>query len=386
MKKEQKLLIELVKHALTDKTLPKDAENLTIEEINQIAKYAGEQGLFPFLQFYPVFLKKEGNGKLLKKILSVIYIDQLQMAEMEELLNTFEREGIYCISLKGIRTKSLYPSTELRTMGDLDILYKPEQTKQVKKIMETLGYHSEGEAAKHDHYQKGTIVVEMHRTLLSAQSNAYDYFLSVWNRANPVQGKQYIYEMTLEDHYLFTLYHLIEHFIRGGIGIRMVLDIYILSQLLELNWEYLNQELEILNIQVFEKSIRAIGEKWFSDRKTGDIEDTGELEEYIVNGGIFGNVENDRKNNLLMYKSKFSYLRNVIFPSYKTMQTVFVWLKSPLLLPVAWGIRAFRVWTQRRENIQKQMERSQAWRNKERQEIIERNKFFRKYGLNVYGK
>lgn len=62
--------------------------------------------------------------------------------------------------------------------------------------------------------------------------------------------------MTLEDHYLFTLYHLLEHFIRGGIGIRMVLDIFILSQLSELNWEYLNQELKILGIEEFEKKYK----------------------------------------------------------------------------------------------------------------------------------
>lgn len=381
MKKEARILIELVKHGLTDKILPEDAENLTTEEINNIAKYAGEQGLFPFLQFYPIFLKKEDNSKLFQKILSVIYIDQLQIAEKQELLSTFEREGIYCISLKGSRTKSLYPSSELRTMGDLDLLYKPEQTKLLKKVMKSLGYRSDGEEAKHDHYKKGTTVVEMHRALLSAQSNAYEYFLSIWDRAIPVQGKKYIYEMTLEDHYLFTLYHLIEHFIRGGIGIRMVLDIFILSQIPELNWEYLNQELETLGIQEFEKNIRAIGEKWFSDKESDDIEDIEELEEYIVNGGIFGNLENDRKNNMLMYKSKFSYLRSVIFPSYKTMQTVFVWLKSPLLLPVAWGVRAFQVWTQRRGNIQRQMERSKAWKNGESQEIIKRDNFFRKYGL-----
>lgn len=381
MKKKARILIKLVKHGLTDKKLPEDAENLTADEINNIAKYAGEQGLFPFLQFYPVFLNKESNSKLFHKILSVIYIDQLQMAEIKELLSAFEREGIYCILLKGSRTKSLYPSTELRTMGDLDLLYKPEQTKLLKKVMKSLGYQSNGEEAKHDHYKKGTIVVEMHRALLSTQSNAYEYFLSIWNRAIPVQGKAYIYEMTLEDHYLFTLYHLIEHFIRGGIGIRMVLDIFILSQLSELNWEYLKQELETLGIQEFEKNIRSIGEKWFSDKESGDTEDMEELEEYIVNGGIFGNLENDRKNNMLMYKSKFSYFRSVVFPSYKTMQTVFVWLKSPLLLPVAWGVRAFQAWTQRRENIQKQIERSKAWKTEESQEILERDNFFRKYGL-----
>lgn len=129
------------------------------------------------------------------------------------------------------------------------------------------------------------------------------------------------------------------------------------------------------------KNIRDIGEKWFSDNESSDTEDLEELEEYIIDGGIFGNLENGRKNNMLMYKSKFFYLRSEVFPSYKTMQTVFVWLKSPLLLPVAWGVRAFRVWTQRRENIQKKIERSKAWGTEESQEILERDNFFRKYGL-----
>ena len=106
--------------------------------------------------------------------------------------------------------------------GDLDLLYKPEQTKLLHKVMESLGYHSEGEAAKHDHYRKGTTVVEMHRTLLSAQSNAYDYFLFNLERAIPSPGKKYIYENDIGRSLSFTLYHLIEHFIRGGIGIRMV--------------------------------------------------------------------------------------------------------------------------------------------------------------------
>lgn len=49
MKKEVRILIELMKHGLTDKILPEDTENLTIEEINNIAKYAGKRGMFPFL-------------------------------------------------------------------------------------------------------------------------------------------------------------------------------------------------------------------------------------------------------------------------------------------------------------------------------------------------
>ena len=38
--------------------------------------------------------------------------------------------------LKGIRTKQFYPYPEFRTMGDLDILYKEDQTKKLKQVMQ----------------------------------------------------------------------------------------------------------------------------------------------------------------------------------------------------------------------------------------------------------
>ena len=46
-------------------------------------------------------------------------------------------------------------------------------------------------------------------------------------------------QMKPEDHYMYTVCHLIEHFIRGGIGIRMVLDIYVLFYLHELDKGYI---------------------------------------------------------------------------------------------------------------------------------------------------
>lgn len=42
--------------------------------------------------------------------------------------------------LKGIRTKQFYPYPEFRTMGDLDILYKEDQTKKLKQVMQDAGY------------------------------------------------------------------------------------------------------------------------------------------------------------------------------------------------------------------------------------------------------
>ena len=75
-------------------------------------------------------------------------------------------------------------------------------------------------------------------------TNAYDYFADIWERAIHAKGKQYIYEMSLEDHYLHSVCHLAEHFVRGGIGIRMVLDIYILSETPRMDKAYVQRQLK----------------------------------------------------------------------------------------------------------------------------------------------
>lgn len=382
MTNEQKQLIAIIRCAFGNKEISQALPPLSDEEKKKISIYAGRQGMFPFLQYAPGFLEGEWKSLIFKQLAHACYADSVQTAEVKGILDEFEKRGIYCIPLKGIRTKTVYPASELRTMGDLDILYKPEQTKEMKMTMESMGYRCDGEAAKHDHYQKGSIIVEMHKTLLSAQSDAFQYFLGIWERAVPVNGKQFVYEMTLEDHYLFTLYHLIEHFVRGGIGIRMVLDIFVISRQPKLDWEYVDHELKKLEIDTFERNIRCLANLWFGEKdETIEKNELEELAEYIVNGGVFGNRENDRQNNMLMHKSKAAYLRSVVFPSYQTMRTVFPWLKTPFLLPVAWAVRAKNVWTKRRGNVKMQMERAKAWEKKDDRESEMRKRFFERYGL-----
>lgn len=381
MRNEQKQLLNIIQCAFGNKKYLGNIQEISDEEKEKIARYAEKQGLFPFLQYAPAFMEGEWKNRIFKQLVKACYIDSVQMAELNTILDAFEENGIYCIPLKGSKTKVLYPKSELRTMGDLDLLYKPEQSKEMKGVMETLGYQDDGESQKHDHYQKADVLVEMHKTLVAAQSNTFTYFLETWKRALPKEGKNYIHELTLEDHYLFTLCHLIEHFIRGGIGIRMVLDIYVISRQPNFRREYVEKELQKLDIETFEKKIRALADLWFEGKQDEEDLELRELAEYILNGGIFGNRENDRQNNMLMYKSKTAYLKDVIFPSYQTMKTVFPWLRTPVLLPVAWGVRAKNVWTKRRGNIHSQMERAKAWEKKDEEESARRKRFFEKCGL-----
>ncbi len=322
------------------------------EEIERVIKCARVHGVLPFLQECPVFMEEPYREKLFFYLKDYAYEDAQQAYAAETLFELFEKNGIYCMPLKGIRTKQFYPYPEFRTMGDLDILYKEDQTKKLKQVMQDAGYKFGGYNIKHDEYEKDGVTIEMHRDVLFRLTNAYDYFADIWERAIHAKGKQYIYEMSLEDHYLHSVCHLAEHFVRGGIGIRMVLDIYILSETPRMDKAYVQRQLKALKLQKFEENIRSLAQLWFSDdEKTVRTEVSDELENYALSGGIFGSRETARRNGTVLYESKNKFVKQLVFPSYEVMKTSCPWLKTPILLPAAWLVRYKRALTASRGNF-----------------------------------
>lgn len=197
-----------------------------------------------------------------------------------------------------------------------------------------------------------------------------------------IKGKQYIYEMSLEDHYLHSVCHLAEHFVRGGIGIRMVLDIYILSETPRMDKAYVQRQLKALKLQKFEENIRSLAQLWFSDdEKTVRTEVSDELENYALSGGIFGSRETARRNGTVLYESKNKFVKQLVFPSYEVMKTSCPWLKTPILLPAAWLVRYKRALTASRGNIGYHIERAKTFDRVEDQEQKERCQFFERCGL-----
>jgi hypothetical protein len=122
----------------------------------------------------------------------------------DELLACFEEQGLYVMPLKGICTRKRYPDVFLRTMGDLDILCKIEQSKEVHSAMQSLGYKNHVEGRKHDIYSRPPYVcVEVHRDLVDGESPYWNYYRDIWERCTPRTGFQYVYEMSVEDEYIF---------------------------------------------------------------------------------------------------------------------------------------------------------------------------------------
>jgi hypothetical protein len=271
---------------------------------------------------------------------------------MDELMEYFEAHQLYVMPLKGICTKRRYSDPMLRTMGDLDIRCKAEQAKGVQLAMQDLGYENHVEGRKHDSYSMPPYVrVEVHRDLVDGESQYFDYYQNIWGRCKPKMGCQYVYEMSIEDEYIFNLVHLVGHFKESGIGLRFLIDVYIYESM-EMDWRYIAVELDQLGLTNFYQNIRSLVLYWLgTDEERNGVELTPiiqQLGKYIISGSNTGSIQNCA--NLKAGRGKLSSLFHSCFPGYASMKSMFPWLK-PLLLPYGWILRAVRALKYRRNHV-----------------------------------
>jgi hypothetical protein len=298
---------------------------------------------------------------------------------MDELMAYFEAHQLYLMPLKGICTKRRYSDSMLRTMRDLDILCKAEQTKGVQFAMQELGYGNYMEGRKHDFYSLPPyVLVEAHRDVVDGQSQYFAYYQDIWARCKPKEGCQYVYEMSLEDEYIFHLVHLVGHFKERGIGLRFLADVYIYESM-DMDRRYVAAELEKLGLTGFYRNIRSLVLSWFgTDEERTAVEPTPllqQLGDYILSGGNAGSRQNSA--DLKAGRGKLrSFLRSC-FPGYASMRSMFPWLK-PWLLPYGWVLRAVRALKYRRDHVKSVWNTSMSGNAKAGKQLLE---FYKACGL-----
>ena len=74
--------------------------------------------------------------------------EAVQEIEYEQILQSFEEQGIKNIPLKGSVLKYYYPSPDMRFMVDLDILCQERDIEKAGQILKKLGYKIEHEGGE----------------------------------------------------------------------------------------------------------------------------------------------------------------------------------------------------------------------------------------------
>lgn len=367
MSGEEKYLLHLVKSAINDSEPENPKSKINWKKIYSMAY---KHKIVPMV-YYAISKLDSGHrppsevkSRFEREYKIALIIDIKRDFTVNQLMEEFTKRNIDYMLLKGMVIKRLYPISAIRSMTDVDILYRETGKNTVSECMTGQGYEMIHHSFKDDTYIKkeAAIKIELHRSLIEYhRDQQYKYLSGVWDRAVKNSNS---YRMTDEDFYIYMIIHLAKHFFGSGAGIRQIADIWVFNKNHhdDVDRQYIANELERLGLHVFDNKIRELSEVWFNDAKSS--EDIVLIAEYVISSGVFGTTDKLEENKLAEQKINkdsnelkiVNYIKN-IFPAYKVMVGQYgEWLKRyPFLLPVAWiRINIERV-VRRPENVKRRV-------------------------------
>ena len=352
MKQESKLLIDALRRSVTG------TGTLSVTDVDWQRFYAltrmhkvtalaweGLQSDPAVLEIIPEEVKQIFSAEYFRTVYDDAQFEHIRKKLREGLLAA----GVPHIFLKGSRLRNYYPIPALRTMCDMDILVHTADYDTITEIALGLGGKSYyGDGNHHNFGFPGNVAVEFHPNLVHPGTMLGTELNPGWQYAGQ-DAETGAWEMTPEGMYLHTLGHLAEHFMHGGVGVRFVLDIWILrNRSTPVNRGYVEKEFSRMSMLEFAEKIEALAEYWFGEGEHTPLLD--ELAEYIITSGSHGMSKRSMLNavSLSAGGNRFSALWSKAFYPKRELETRYPWAEGkPWLLPAAWIARAWGAVTKR---------------------------------------
>lgn len=266
--------------------------------------------------------------------------------ELERTCAALNTEKIPHMLLKGAHIRRYYPSPEMRTSSDIDLLVKPEDLARAVRILSEQAGYTYVREGSHDvlfHTSNG-MNFELHFVLTDAEQyrGKRDIADVAWESAVLLEGCEYSYIMSPEMLFFHHIAHMAKHFVEGGCGVRFFMDLWILKNRAPgCDMEALRQMLSESGLTAFSDAVCALSEVWFSDAAPTEL--TDRMAEFVLSGGVYGSTQNrtlvKRANS-----TRISYLLSRLFLPYDTMKYQYPVLKKHAwLLPFCEIHRWFRL-------------------------------------------
>lgn len=272
--------------------------NMNLDLIYEIASYHSVVSMIAFALESVIELPHKYDQAKKKAIRKLAYFD----IERNKILSCFSRDNIWYMLLKGAVIIDYYPKHGMREMLDNDILCDPERMHDVKTIMENLGYCcKQYEQDNQDVYTNNILSFEIHRSLFDEDKyqDFDDYYKDIKAKLICKDNNPFEFRFRAEDLYIYSLVHEYKHYSNGGIGIRSLLDTYVFLKRHDeqLDWKYINDEINALSLSEFEQMNRELSQKVFS----GGLPDNEEKEclMYFISSGTHGSVNHYMNNRIL---------------------------------------------------------------------------------------
>lgn len=269
-----------------------------------------------------------------EQIFTAVYRYETINYELEQICKTLEEAKIPFIPLKGSVIRKYYPEPWMRTSCDIDILVKEKDADNAAEYLQTQLQYGVDRKGQHDvsMFTASNVHVELHFKLLDSDFKQVKDLIDVWSCDEISLLSDSEYQMSKELFLLYHIYHMAKHFVHGGCGIKPFIDLWIIKNKVGFDEEKAQKMLQESGLLAFFERSTDLVNVWFEGKEHSEI--TQEMEDYILQGGVYGTL----KQNLAMSQNKkggkFRHLMSRIFLSYKDMEVYYPSLKKcPILFP-----------------------------------------------------
>lgn len=223
-------------------SLKKDYPDSDWDEIYRIAEEQSVVGLVVAgIESYKDFYSQGTIGLrqelLLQLIGEVQIIEQRNKAMNQfiaELIDRMRKESIYTLIIKGQGVAQCFDKPLWRSCGDVDLFLSDDNYEKAKKFLIPLASSVESEYKREKHLGMtlGGWVVELHGRLYSGLSSKIEKELDAVFRDTFYNGNVrswndcgvQIFIMGIENEVFYVFTHILQHFYKGGIGLRQICD------------------------------------------------------------------------------------------------------------------------------------------------------------------
>ena len=274
--------------------------------------------------------------------------DAKQIRCLEQIEEALNGKGIPYAPQKGSILRYDYPKTNLRFMSDLDIYVRPEDRTLIRETIEGIGGVFRGtESGDEQFLVQGTVGVEFHGRLLyrKGSDGAIENY-PCWELVDVTKNR-----LTEEGFALNLIGHAVYDLSNGGPGVRYILDLWIYRHrhAPQPDWNAVDEWLKKDGIYEAAHNLLDLSEYLFGDGKEREVlladparhELMVEMADYILDGGLHGDARRGMAAEVARAGGRSSAAARQFFRNRKDYENRYPWLKkAPLLLPVAWGMRA----------------------------------------------
>ena len=289
------------------------------------------------------------NETYRQELCTAVYRYEQIAYELSEIKKIFIDEKIPYIPLKGAEIRQYYPEPWMRTSCDIDVLVHEEDLeKAVKTLEEKGGYTCERyEKGSHDiqMYSSAGVHVELHYALMENDvlPDVNKVLSCIWEYTAEEEGN-YTKTISFDAFYFYHIAHMTKHFINGGCGIKPFVDLWVLnhSGKIQCDRDKCKELLLKGGLLKFAEEAEKLSEVWFGGEQ--HTETTRKMEEYVLQGGVYGTMQNRVLLQQVKKGGKFRYAISRIWLPYEILKYQYpVLQKHKWLMPFCEVQRWFKL-------------------------------------------